>query len=68
MEPWQQRVVDEQTALADRLVKLENFIGTLLFNSLTEADQKLLLAQKEAMTVYWDILSARIASWPQTTT
>lgn len=61
MEAHQQRVVDECGQLNDRLEKLCVFIeDNPLFKTLNHVDQRLLLDQRQAMTVYFYTLRLRI--------
>lgn len=62
MEAHQQRVVDEHDQLDEKLEKLHVFIEDApLFKTLSKFDQRLLIDQRHAMTVYRDILRARMA-------
>jgi hypothetical protein len=64
MEPHQQRVVDEQSALAEKVVKLAAFISANpTFKALPEREQALLRQQLQHMDGYRDILVERIAAW-----
>lgn len=58
---WEDRLRKEEAELKDRLEKLEAFIGTDLFNTLPDRDQRLMVEQKEAMWSYHTILVARLA-------
>lgn len=61
MEAHQQRVVDEHEELDAKLEKLHVFIeDSSIFKSLDKMDQRLLVDQRAAMTVYRDILRRRI--------
>jgi hypothetical protein len=60
MQPHQQRVVDEHAELSSKIVKLEVFVGTELFQSLDGAEQERLRAQLDPMEAYRSILAARI--------
>lgn len=60
LEPHQQRVVEEQAALQEKLVKLDEFMDTQIFSGLELEDQKLLILQREYMANYNEILCARI--------
>ncbi len=60
--PWQQRVVEEQAALSERLQKLDYFLNNRFHReSLTKPDLKLLQEQSSAMHRYHAILELRIA-------
>ena len=63
MEPHQQRVVDEKTALADKILKLSAFIEGGVFETLPVQEQHLLLAQFRHMRAYNFVLAQRIALW-----
>lgn len=64
MLPHQQRVVDEQVELSDKLVKLSAFIsGGPVFTTLPARDQDLLRRQRDCMTEYHEILEARIGAF-----
>lgn len=60
MKEYQQRVVDEKTALEEKLVKLRVFLDSEAFLTLDNEDRFLLSRQEEAMSAYLDILVARI--------
>ena len=65
MEAHEQRVVAEHLDLDTKLEKLHVFIeDSPLFQSLNKIDQRLLVDQRGAMTIYRDILRARIARFP----
>lgn len=60
----QQRVVDEQDQLADKLNKLSQFIdGSHIFGTLPPEEQKRLVRQAVCMTEYSNILMDRIAAF-----
>ncbi|WP_247842577.1 hypothetical protein [Pseudomonas sp. MWU12-3103b] len=59
----QQRVIAERGQLADRLDKLSGFFETPLFAGLDAAEQGRLKLQADAMSVYLDVLSQRIAAF-----
>lgn len=63
MQPHQQRVVIEKDELADKLTKLNLFIGGEMFNSLPSDERIRLAKQAEVMKDYLDILNARIAAF-----
>lgn len=66
MEAHQQRVVDEHDQVDERLEKLHVFIeDNPIFRGMNKMDQRLLVDQRHAMTVYRDILRMRIARFPQ---
>lgn len=60
MQPHQQRVIDEKTALDDKLSKLTLFIGGDIFFSLPNAEQDRLKRQSRVMDEYSGILAERI--------
>ena len=60
MQPHQQRVVDEQKDLQDKLEKLKNFHASAIFIGLAPAEQARLFAQAVFMGAYNDILKDRI--------
>lgn len=63
LQDYQQRVIDEQAALADKMAKLNNFIlgiGNPAFKTLDVDEQWDLRAQLEAMWQYYDVLERRI--------
>ena len=65
MQPHQQRVVTEKDELADKLTKLNAFIGTEIYNSLP-SDEKIRLARQACiMKDYLYILNERIAAFPE---
>jgi len=61
MEPWQQRVSNEQEILAVNITKLAAFIDTHEFEKLDSNNQKLLRAQLNLMDAYSSILLSRKA-------
>ena len=64
MQPHQQRVVDEKTALDEKILALSNFIGTdPTFEALDSAEQGRLKGQNEIMLQYSEILGRRIAAF-----
>lgn len=60
VETWKDRVVAERIELAERLSKLQVFIGSKGFEELDEINQQLLLEQNSAMFLYFNALSRRI--------
>jgi hypothetical protein len=58
--PHEQRVIQERQDLETKIVALDQFIGSELFNSLPYTDQTLLHGQYEYMRAYSFILSERI--------
>ncbi len=66
MQPHQQRVVDEKSALDGNINRLAAFIGqpSPVFTALPEAEQERLRVQLSVMGVYSEILGRRIAAFP----
>ena len=60
MEDYQQRVVDEEKALAEKLGKLEVFIQGHGFKALSDVDRTLLNDQAGHMRSYLHVLRLRI--------
>lgn len=58
MTDWQRRVIDEQTELKGRILKLSHFLDTN--QDLPNTTRELLMAQYHAMRTYAAILSMRI--------
>lgn len=63
LEDWQQRVVNEQSELFDRLEKLVEFTGSDKFKELPAGKQEQLVQQAHHMNAYNDILTARIEAF-----
>jgi len=63
MQPHQQRVVTEKDELAEKLTKLNAFIGGSVFNGLPETERIRLARQGVVMKDYLDILNERIAAF-----
>ena len=64
MQLHQQRVVDEQSELNEKLNKLSDFIKTSpLFEGLPIDEQERLMRQKYYMIEYSDVLAERIAAF-----
>lgn len=63
MEPWQLRVFEERTALDARRIEIESFISSSVFQSITEKEQNLLVAQSHAMMAYSHVLTKRIGTF-----
>ena len=61
MQPHEQRVVDEQSELEDKLRRLNDFTKTSTFDLLASEDRTLLRMQLEVMRTYSSILGLRIA-------
>jgi len=60
-EPYEQRVVEEQEALTDKIYKLKVFMNGSLFEGLDVADKGLLCQQVDLMEQYEKVLLYRIA-------
>lgn len=66
MAPHQQRVVDEQTEVSDRLDKLTAFIASNpVFGKLPYDEQGRLKIQKFIMEQYVGVLGDRIDNFPE---
>lgn len=63
MEEYQQRVIDEQEALVEKIVKLTQFTLTDKYRKLTVEERNLLIEQHGAMSAYNHILADRIAKF-----
>lgn len=63
MQPRQQRVVDEQIELDDKLSKLKTFCLTDLFQSLPTEEKQRLTEQEMHMRNYSAVLGRRIAAF-----
>jgi crAss001_48 related protein len=62
LQDFEQRVIDEKTELDEKLDRLELFIDhSSDFTNLTEQNKQLLIAQKNAMLTYSNILGLRIS-------
>lgn len=60
---YKNRVVDEKRDLDGRIERLLKFIGSDLFVSLSEGEQKRLRRQEVIMELYSEVLAERIASF-----
>jgi hypothetical protein len=67
MQPHQHRVVTERDELADKMTKLNSFIGGEIFNGLPAEERIRLAKQAEIMKDYLDILNDRINAFPPPT-
>ena len=61
MEEYQERAIEEQRELNERLVRLIRFTTTDTYRKLDREDRELLTSQQHAMIHYNDVLSQRIA-------
>lgn len=59
-ESYQQRVIDEQNELSEKLGRLVDFMHSETYTSLNAVNQGLLMVQQAAMTAYSDALKRRI--------
>jgi len=64
-QPYQQRVIDEQTELAIKLGKLRTFNKGEVFQSLRLDEQLRMQMQERAMALYIWILNSRIADFQE---
>jgi len=64
-EPYQQRVVEEMEALEDKILKLETFLKTPFFSTLSGRERDLLSHQYYIMRSYFSLLSQRIKLFNQ---
>ncbi len=60
-EPFVERMIEEQAELKDRLVKLNAFLVSKKYMELDDYNKSLLYRQREAMAIYFEALTARIA-------
>lgn len=60
LQPWQLRVVEEATALLDKIGRLDVFIEGAKYKALPVVDRVLLTQQREFMHGYWEILNERV--------
>ena len=58
---YRERMLDEQSQLTEKLVKLRQYVATVEFCGLDERDRQLLSAQSAHMAAYSDVLAQRIA-------
>lgn len=63
LQPHQQRVVEEKSELADRLQKLQVFVGSKKFKEVAGPERGLLLEQMHHMTYYYLTLKKRTDLW-----
>lgn len=64
IQPHQQRVIDEKTALDEKATALSQFIGTNpVFETIDPDEQELLKSQNDVMWQYSEILAQRIAKF-----
>lgn len=60
MSPFEVRLNNERTELAERTKKLGDFIGTTAFLTLDDIQRGLLIAQYNLMSAYLGVLIQRI--------
>jgi hypothetical protein len=60
-EEFVERMIEEQKALKEKIVKLNAFIVDQKFNQLDDYNKSLLIRQREGMAVYFETLTARIS-------
>lgn len=63
MEAHEQRVIEEQAQVSERLVKLGAFLGTAVFSTLPGAEKLRMRRQFMIMQLYEQVLVERIAAW-----
>lgn len=63
LHEYQQRVVDEKTALDEKISKLDPFIGSDKFQSLAVDEQYRMHRQLKAMVEYSEVLGERISAF-----
>ena len=68
LQPWQERVVEEKEQLAERLNKLNAFLGSEMALGLPFDERCLLVRQASVMKQYLDVLLDRIARLFETAT
>ena len=64
-EPYQERVIEEQTELTTKIIKLVEFIFSGKASSLPAIQTDLLIRQLSAMRTYPDILRQRIGTFEE---
>ncbi len=60
MKPYQQRVIEERTALEEKIERLDQFIGGDVFAMLSDYEMSLLIIQMDLMKGLSSCLAARI--------
>jgi len=66
MQPHEDRVVIEQKELAEKLIKLRQFISSSsIFKKLPADEQARLKTQEFHMSMYWRVLGDRIENFPK---
>lgn len=60
MTPWQERLIAEKTELDARLMTLQLFMDSQVFNSIEGKQQDLMYQQRDLMARYSEILTRRL--------
>lgn len=63
MQLHQQRVINEKSELSEKLSKLESFLSSPLFSTISGAEQAKLSRQFLIMQLYEQVLSERISAF-----
>lgn len=63
IQPHQQRVIDEEKDLSEKLNKLQNFINDEVFSALPHGEQGRLREQADHMLGYRNVLLRRIENF-----
>jgi hypothetical protein len=63
MEPFQQRVIEEQTDLGHKIDRLRGFFNNPVFTKLPQDEQERMKLQLQYMLDYHDVLVQRIAAF-----
>lgn len=63
LAPHQERVIQEQADLHEKIDKLRAFCDTDIFRNLDKEEKSRLRIQEKFMSCYSDILVARIGAW-----
>jgi hypothetical protein len=63
VQPHQQRVIEEQKELTEKLVKLSAFLGTAVFSKLPEAEKLRMRRQFMIMQLYEQVLQERLEAF-----
>lgn len=63
MQEYQQRVVNEESELTDKLNKLTAFFETDRYKALHDAEQERMYRQSQHMSKYRDVLLERIQAF-----
>lgn len=61
MSDFKQRLIDEKDELKDKRDKLQNFIGSKIYDELPKVGQSLLVIQLDVMNSYLSVLRSRIS-------